>query len=731
MAYLDRAARRLDLKLIYWGPGRGGKTTSLRSLHGAFAPADRGEIQSVETADERTYFFDYAPLDLPRYGDYAVRVHAYTVPGQDIYVETRRRILRGADGVDLRRRRDVRPRRLGNQSSWRQLDEALDGDRAAAGTRSRSSWRSTRSISPTRCARPRRWRRSRSVVPDRAPIDVVETTAIRGTRGRALLPHAARRRRRARALVGARRAAPAPRAQRFLDELDRHVQGTDDGASVGAHRCRRARCVVATLPRHAARRRRARGRARGQPPARAARSGRPRSPSPAGARPPPDRRRPALPRGLERHLARELGPDGARLEPRGVDGAGSACPTRPAARTSSTHSGPTRPTATPSTGSRDGVGAGVDGGATVAVEVPAADAGLPRRRGEGRRGVLAPFATGDGRTGLDPAARAAATAASPPAPTTCSRPRARASASRSSRLDALACLQDSNSILERRVEERTQDLRQERDSLERRVRERTLELEAAKHSTVEAERRLLDLERTEGVKRLAAGLAHELNNPLGAAPANLDFARETILAAARRARRRTRAPTPRRPSTRSPTRAGRSARSRRTSRRCSTAPPRRGAPRSRRLVAHRRARRDRRAREGAPGFGGADARRDGTSSPAASRRPSARAGSSACSASSRATAAPRSASRSTGPTTARASRSSARRPPDRSCRPTSTRSSLEIERARRRAAPELERRTPRRCASCCRAPSARRGPPRGRRCDEPPPRAGSCAIRAT
>jgi len=96
------------------------------------------------------------------------------------------------------------------------------------------------------------------------------------------------------------------------------------------------------------------------------------------------------------------------------------------------------------------------------------------------------------------------------------------------RLAALAGLRDANAILERRVAERTADLRKERDSLELRVRERTVELEAAKHATVEAERRLIDLERIEGVRRLAAGLAHEVNNPLGAARANLDFTRETL-----------------------------------------------------------------------------------------------------------------------------------------------------------------------------------------------------------
>jgi hypothetical protein len=96
------------------------------------------------------------------------------------------------------------------------------------------------------------------------------------------------------------------------------------------------------------------------------------------------------------------------------------------------------------------------------------------------------------------------------------------------RLTAAAGLRRANAVLERRVAERTEELARERTSLEMRVRERTRELEEAKRSTVEAERRLLDLERTENVQRLAAGLAHEVNNPIGATRANLDFAIDAL-----------------------------------------------------------------------------------------------------------------------------------------------------------------------------------------------------------
>ena len=83
MAQVDSTAKRLELKVIYWGPSRGGKTTTVRSLYGACEERHRGELSSVETEDERTYFFDYAPMDLPRYKGFAIRVHCYTVPGQE------------------------------------------------------------------------------------------------------------------------------------------------------------------------------------------------------------------------------------------------------------------------------------------------------------------------------------------------------------------------------------------------------------------------------------------------------------------------------------------------------------------------------------------------------------------------------------------------------------------------------------------------------------------------
>lgn len=96
------------------------------------------------------------------------------------------------------------------------------------------------------------------------------------------------------------------------------------------------------------------------------------------------------------------------------------------------------------------------------------------------------------------------------------------------RIGALSTLRRLNRQLEVEVARRTADLVREKESLEIRVRERTAELETAKRAVLDSERRLLDLERHENVRQLAAGVAHELNNPLGAATATVDFLREEI-----------------------------------------------------------------------------------------------------------------------------------------------------------------------------------------------------------
>jgi signal recognition particle receptor subunit beta len=179
MAHIDPSRRTLDLKLVYWGPAAGGKTTSLRSVHGACDPSGRGALSSVDTEDERTYFFDYAPLDLPTWRGLSVRAHAYTVPGQDAYVETRKRILRGADAVVFVA--DATPARVqATTSSWRQLDDALR-IHETTGPRTPVVLAANKQDLPSAASGAEVARRLAEAGPRRAPVDVVETTAVEGS----------------------------------------------------------------------------------------------------------------------------------------------------------------------------------------------------------------------------------------------------------------------------------------------------------------------------------------------------------------------------------------------------------------------------------------------------------------------------------------------------------------------------------------------------------------------
>jgi hypothetical protein len=99
MPYLDHARKELRLKIVYYGPGMGGKTTNLEQIHGRTRADRRGRLVQIETGGERTLFFDLLPVELGRYKDYDVRVHLCTVPGQIRFDRIRRLVLRHVDGV--------------------------------------------------------------------------------------------------------------------------------------------------------------------------------------------------------------------------------------------------------------------------------------------------------------------------------------------------------------------------------------------------------------------------------------------------------------------------------------------------------------------------------------------------------------------------------------------------------------------------------------------------------
>lgn len=124
MALIDIRKREIHAKIVYCGPGLSGKTTNLLNIHGRLPEDIRGEMQSIATADERTLFFDFVPISEIDLGGWAVRFHLYSVPGQDVYVRTRRAILGGADGIVFVA--DAAGARLdANRSSMTELDGHL------------------------------------------------------------------------------------------------------------------------------------------------------------------------------------------------------------------------------------------------------------------------------------------------------------------------------------------------------------------------------------------------------------------------------------------------------------------------------------------------------------------------------------------------------------------------------------------------------------------------------
>ena len=91
--------REIAIKIVYYGPGLGGKTSSLQFIHRALKPDSRGQLISLATGVDRTLFFDFLPVKLPKLRGFTVRVQLYTVPGQVHYNSTRKLVLTGADAV--------------------------------------------------------------------------------------------------------------------------------------------------------------------------------------------------------------------------------------------------------------------------------------------------------------------------------------------------------------------------------------------------------------------------------------------------------------------------------------------------------------------------------------------------------------------------------------------------------------------------------------------------------
>jgi mutual gliding-motility protein MglA len=99
LSFINFAAREINCKIVYYGPGLGGKTTNLQWIFERTGEQQKGKMISLATETERTLFFDFLPLDLGTVRGFKTRIHLYTVPGQVFYDASRKLILRGVDGV--------------------------------------------------------------------------------------------------------------------------------------------------------------------------------------------------------------------------------------------------------------------------------------------------------------------------------------------------------------------------------------------------------------------------------------------------------------------------------------------------------------------------------------------------------------------------------------------------------------------------------------------------------
>jgi hypothetical protein len=114
MAVFNVKKREIECKIVFYGPGRCGKTTNLEYIFKAYKKQVEGEMVSINTEGDRTLFFDFLPMELGKIKGCDIRVQLFTVPGQVHYSSTRKLVLRGVDGIvfvadslDVRREKNM------------------------------------------------------------------------------------------------------------------------------------------------------------------------------------------------------------------------------------------------------------------------------------------------------------------------------------------------------------------------------------------------------------------------------------------------------------------------------------------------------------------------------------------------------------------------------------------------------------------------------------------------
>lgn len=128
MAFIDMKRNEIQAKLVYYGPGRGGKTTNVLHIYKTMSKQVCGKIVTIDTKGDRTLFFDFLPLSIGKVMNLSVRIQVYTVPGQVLYNDTRKLVLRGVDGVVFVAD-SLRVQQQQNIESLKNLAENLRGEK--------------------------------------------------------------------------------------------------------------------------------------------------------------------------------------------------------------------------------------------------------------------------------------------------------------------------------------------------------------------------------------------------------------------------------------------------------------------------------------------------------------------------------------------------------------------------------------------------------------------------
>lgn len=99
MSFVNYHTKEINCKIVYYGPGLGGKTTNIQHVYQKTSLDSKSKMVTLNTENERTLFFDFLPLELGEIRGFKTRFHLYTVPGQVFYEASRKLILRGVDGI--------------------------------------------------------------------------------------------------------------------------------------------------------------------------------------------------------------------------------------------------------------------------------------------------------------------------------------------------------------------------------------------------------------------------------------------------------------------------------------------------------------------------------------------------------------------------------------------------------------------------------------------------------